>query len=65
MELFQPPIGLSKSLVFQFVELFQPQEEMPGPQLSGSLLPTRLASNFTRLGSGRWGYLQRTRPGVT
>ena len=34
MELFQPPIGLSHSschtsLVFRFVELFQPQEKMP------------------------------------
>ncbi len=30
MELFQPLIGLRESPVFLFVELFQPQEEMPG-----------------------------------
>ena len=30
MELFQPPIGLSECLVFRFVELFQPQEEIHG-----------------------------------
>jgi hypothetical protein len=30
VELFQPPIGLSESLVFRFVELFQPQEEIHG-----------------------------------
>ncbi len=31
MELFQPLIGLSESLVFQFVELFQQQVEIPDP----------------------------------
>ncbi len=30
VELFQPPIGLSESLVFLFVELFQQQEEIHG-----------------------------------
>ena len=33
MELFQPPIGLSESLVFRFVELFQPQEEIPAENI--------------------------------